>query len=152
MPRLQAAGRWADVLPTGGDHCGLEGLGAMSWKRVCKVTDVPENSLKKFWVDGIELIVVNYGSGLRAIPPICPHMEEPLEYSGVIADCTLTCTKHLWAWNLRSLDKLGETEKSLGIYEVKQEGDDVLAFVDKEIVYEFDEEDDVDDDDFFKKV
>ena len=44
-----------------------------------------------------------------------------------------------------------ETEKALGIYEVRQEGDDLLAFVDKEIVYEFDEDDDMDDDDFFKK-
>jgi toluene monooxygenase system ferredoxin subunit len=124
----------------------------MSWKRVCKVTDVPENSLKKCWVGGIALIIVNYGSGFRAMPPICPHMEEPLEDSGVVADCTLTCTKHLWAWNLRSLEKLGETEKPLRIYEVKQEGDHVLAFVDKEIVYEFDEEGDMDEDDFFKKT
>jgi toluene monooxygenase system ferredoxin subunit len=123
----------------------------MSWKRVCKATDVPVNTLKKFWVDGIELVVVNYGAGFRAIPPICPHMEEPLAESGVVANCALTCTKHLWSWDLRSLEKLGETERPLGIYEVKQEGGDVLAFVDKEIVYEFDEEDDMDDDDFFKK-
>jgi toluene monooxygenase system ferredoxin subunit len=123
----------------------------MSWKRVCKAADVPENTLKKFWVDGIELIVVNYGSGFRAIPPMCPHMQEPLEESGVIGNCALTCTKHLWSWDLRTLDKLGETEKPLGTYEVKQQGDDVLAFVDKEIVYEFEEEGDMDDDDFFKK-
>lgn len=123
----------------------------MSWKRICKVTDVPKDSLKKFWVDGIALVVANYGSGFRAFPPVCPHMEEPLEESGIIADCTLTCTKHLWAWNLRTLDKLGETEKTLGIYETKQEGDNILVFVDKEIVYAFDDEDDMDDDDFFKK-
>ncbi len=123
----------------------------MSWKRICKVTDVPEDSLKRFWVDGIALVVANYGSGFRAFPPVCPHMEEPLEESGIIADCTLTCTKHLWAWNLRTLDKLGETEKTLGIYETKQEGDNILVFVDKEIVYAFDDEDDMDDDDFFKK-
>jgi toluene monooxygenase system ferredoxin subunit len=124
----------------------------MSWKRVCKATDVPENTLKKYWVDGIALIIVNYGSGFRAIPPICPHMEEPLEESGIIANCALTCSKHLWSWDLRSLDKLGETEKLLGTYEVKQDGDDVLAFVDKEIVYEFEDEDDMDDEDFFKQA
>lgn len=124
----------------------------MSWKRVCKASDVPANSLRKFWVEGIALIVVNYGDGFRAIPPICPHMEEPLEESGVIADCTLTCTKHLWAWDLRSLDRLGETEKDLGTYEVRQDGDDVVVFVDKEIVYDFDEDDDMDDDDFFSKA
>ena len=63
--------------------------------------------LKKFTVDGIALVIANYGSGFRAIPPMCPHMEEPLEESGVIADCTLTCTKHLWSWDLSSLDNAG---------------------------------------------
>lgn len=122
----------------------------MSWKRICKVSDVPANSVKKFWIDGIALVVANYGSGFRAIPPVCPHMEEPLEDSGVIANCKLTCTKHLWSWDLRTLEKLGETEKPLGTYDVKQEGEDLLAFVDKEIVYEFEEEDDdMDDEKFF---
>ena len=40
-------------------------------------------------------------SGFRAIPPLCPHMEEPLEESGIIANCALTCTKHLWSWDLQ---------------------------------------------------
>jgi toluene monooxygenase system ferredoxin subunit len=124
----------------------------MSWKRVCKVTDVPENCLRRFTVDGVALVIANYGSGFRAIPPLCPHMEEPLEESGVIADCALTCTKHLWSWDLSSLAMLGETERPLKTYEVKLENDDVLAFIDKELVYEFEEEDDMADDDFFSKA
>jgi toluene monooxygenase system ferredoxin subunit len=79
-------------------------------------------------------------------------MEEPLEESGVIADCALTCTKHLWSWDLSSLAMLGETERPLKTYEVKLENDDVLAFIDKELVYEFEEEDDMADDDFFSKA
>jgi nitrite reductase/ring-hydroxylating ferredoxin subunit len=124
----------------------------MSWKRVCKVTDVPENCLRRFTVDGVALVIANYGSGFRAIPPLCPHMEEPLEESGVIADCALTCTKHLWSWDLSSLAMLGETERPLKTYEVKLENDDVLAFIDKELVYEFEDEDDMADDDFFSKA
>jgi nitrite reductase/ring-hydroxylating ferredoxin subunit len=124
----------------------------MSWKRVCKVTDVPENCLRRFTVDGVALVIANYGSGFRAIPPLCPHMEEPLEESGVIADCALTCTKHLWSWDLSSLAMLGETERPLKTYEVKLENDDVLAFIDKELVYEFEDEDDMADDDFFGKA
>jgi toluene monooxygenase system ferredoxin subunit len=124
----------------------------MSWKRVCKVTDVPENGLRKFSVDGVALVIANYGSGFRAIPPLCPHMEEPLEESGVIADCALTCTKHLWSWDLSSLAMLGETERPLKTYELKLENDDVLAFIDKELVYEFEDEDDMADDDFFSKA
>ncbi|MGA7490612.1 MAG: Rieske 2Fe-2S domain-containing protein [Xanthobacteraceae bacterium] len=124
----------------------------MSWKRVCKAIEVPENSLRKFTVDGVTLVVANYGSGFRAIPPLCPHMEEPLEESGVIAECALTCTKHLWSWDLSSLDMLGETERPLKTYEVKLENGDILAFIDKELVYEFEDADDVEDDDFFSKA
>jgi toluene monooxygenase system ferredoxin subunit len=124
----------------------------MTWKRVCKATDVPESSLKKFTVDGVTLVIANYGSGFRAIPPLCPHMQEPLEESGVIAQCALTCTKHLWSWDLSSLEMLGETERPLKTYEVKSENGDVLAFIDKELVYEFEDEDDMADDDFFSKA
>lgn len=121
----------------------------MSWKRICKASDVPENALRKFHVDGIDIVVANYGEGFRAIPPICPHMEEPLAESGVIAKCVLTCTKHLWSWHLGSLEMRGETERPLKTYEVRQENGDILAFVDEELVYEFEEEDEMDDDAFF---
>jgi toluene monooxygenase system ferredoxin subunit len=124
----------------------------MTWKRVCKVTDVPENALKKFTVDDVTLVIANYGSGFRAIPPLCPHMAEPLEESGVIAQCSLTCTKHLWSWDLSSLAMLGETERQLQTYEVKLENGDILAFIEKELVYEFGDEDDMQDDDFFSKA
>ena len=123
----------------------------MGWKRVCKATDIPVNSLKQVWVDGIALVIANYGEGFRAFPPVCPHMEEPLEQSGIVAGCVLTCTKHLWSWDLKSLAKQGETEKDLQTYQVKQENGEILAFVDKELLYEFEKADDMDDDDFFKK-
>jgi nitrite reductase/ring-hydroxylating ferredoxin subunit len=124
----------------------------MTWKRVCKIADVPENTLKKFTVDDVTLVIANYGGGFRAIPPLCPHMEEPLEESGVIANCALTCTKHLWSWDLNSLDMLGETERPLQSYEVKLENGDILAFIDKELVYESEDDDDIQDDDFFSKA
>lgn len=122
----------------------------MSWKRICGLADVAENGLKKFDVDGISVLIANYGEGIKAIPPICPHMEEPLEDSAIIARCVMTCTKHLWAWDLRTLAMQGETEKPLRAYEVKQENGDIFALLDQEIIYEFQEEED-DLDDFFSK-
>jgi toluene monooxygenase system ferredoxin subunit len=123
----------------------------MTWKRICDTAEVPENSVKQFKVDGIPLVVVNYGEGFRAIPPICPHMEEPLAESGVVVHCVLTCTKHLWAWDLRSLEMQGETERPLKTYEVKQENGALLANIENELAYDFDAaEGDLDDDDFFK--
>jgi toluene monooxygenase system ferredoxin subunit len=123
----------------------------MSWKRICSAGDVSENTIKKFDVDGIAILVVNYGKGFRAIPPVCPHMEEPLVESGVVARCVLTCTKHLWAWNLLTLDKQGETERPLKMYEVKEEDGDLFARVDEELTYEFEAEDEMEDD-FFNKA
>ena len=120
----------------------------MSWKYLCDVAEVAENSLKLVDVEGIRIAVVNYGGGYRALPPICPHMEEPLEESGVIGNCVLTCTKHLWSWNLGSLELLGETEKPLKTYEVKKQGERLLALVEEEITYDFEGNGD-DDDDFF---
>jgi nitrite reductase/ring-hydroxylating ferredoxin subunit len=121
----------------------------MAWKRICDATEVAENSLRKFDVDGIPILLVNYGAGFRAVPPICPHMEEPLAESGIIARCILTCTKHLWAWNLQTLEMQGETEKPLKTYEIREENGAIFADIESELTYEFDSEDDADDD-FFK--
>ena len=123
----------------------------MTWKRVCSVGDVPENSVKKVDVGAFSVVVINYGQGFRVIPPVCQHMEEPLESSGIVANCVMTCTKHLWAWDLRDLSPTGEAEKPLQQYESRVEDGHVVALLDTEIVYEFEDEDELDDDAFFKK-
>jgi toluene monooxygenase system ferredoxin subunit len=122
----------------------------MTWKRVCKTSEVSENSIKKFDVDGIPILIVNYGAGFRAIPPVCPHMEEPLEESGIVARCVLTCSKHLWAWNLATLDMQGETERPLKTYEIRAYDDALFARIEGELTYEFATDDDMDDN-FFSK-
>ena len=121
----------------------------MNWKRVCAAADVPENKLKKFDVGGIAIIIANYGDGFRGFPPLCPHMEEPLDKSGIMMVGILTCSKHLWQWDLRSGDLMGETEKALLFYDVKQEGDDIFADIEIELSYDYVEEGEKDDDNFF---
>lgn len=111
----------------------------MSWKPVCAIGDVAENSMKKFAVDGVEIIVANLGDEFRAFPPLCPHMEEPLAESGLCNGGVLTCTKHLWQWNMRTGEKMGPAERDLLMYDVKQENGTVYAFVAKELVYEYEE-------------
>jgi toluene monooxygenase system ferredoxin subunit len=65
--------------------------------------------------------------------------------------CSLTCSKHLWAWDLKTIELMGaETEKPLKVYESKEENGAILANVDQELIYDFDDEGGGDDDDFFK--
>ena len=122
----------------------------MSWKRVCAAKEVPENTLKKFDVDGVTIVVANYGGGFRAFPPFCPHMEEPLVESGLLEGGVLTCSKHLWQWNLRTGEMVGMAEKPLLNYDLKQEGGDLFADVGRELAYEYAVSDDMSDDEFFK--
>ncbi|MEE8350820.1 MAG: Rieske 2Fe-2S domain-containing protein [Rhodospirillales bacterium] len=123
----------------------------MSWKKVCESSQVLENSLQKFAIDGVDIIIANYGDGFRAFPPFCPHMEEPLVSSGMMMAGILTCSKHLWQWDLRSGEILGETEKELLFYDLKREGEDIIVNFELELSYDYgdDEEDAMDDDDFF---
>lgn len=120
----------------------------MSWKKVCLTDAVSENGLKLFDVDGVAILISNLGDNhFRAYPPLCPHMEEPLEQSGICEGGVLTCTKHLWQFDMRSGAPLGPAERPLLMYDVKTEGDDVMVYVDQELEYEF-EDDDEDDFEF----
>jgi toluene monooxygenase system ferredoxin subunit len=120
----------------------------MTWKKVCDVGDVDVDTVKLFDVEGVNVLIVNYGEGYKAIPPLCPHMEEPLAESGIVVRCKLTCSKHLWAWDLRSGDLLGPAEKPLKYYETREEDGALFVNMVEELVYEFESEDDFDDDFF----
>ena len=122
----------------------------MTWKRVCGTGDVAANALKLFDVEGVPILIANLGDGFRAYPPLCPHMEEPLEQSGICEGGVLTCSKHLWQWQMLTGEPNDEvTEKPLLLYEVKCEGDDVLVNVEEELTYDYDEDQGEDDDDSF---
>lgn len=117
----------------------------MSWKKVCSVDDVAAESLRKFDVDGIPVLIANLGEEFRAYPPACPHMEEPLEQSGICKDGLLTCTKHLWQWDMSTGRARGPAEKDLLMYALKREGNDLLVEIETELLYEYDNEDEDDD-------
>ena len=119
----------------------------MAWKRVCSTEAVAPNHLASFVVDGVKVTVAALGDGGFSIfPPACPHMEEPLEQSGMCAGSVLTCSKHLYQWDMRTGEAAGPAENGLTLlrYDVKVEDGDVYACIGSELVYEH--EDDEDDD------
>ena len=114
------------------------------WQRVCATADVNDGELKRFQAGEIAVVVVGFGDEYRIIPPFCPHMAEPLHESGICRAGTLTCSKHLWQWNLLTGKEQGPAERPLLFYQSEVRDGEVWACVDKELVYEFDEEDDDD--------
>ena len=118
----------------------------MSWKAACTVTDVEAQSFKLFDVDGVSILVANLDGEWRAYPPMCPHMEEPLAESGLCSKGILTCTKHLWQWDMLTGEARGPAERAMLMYDTKLEGDQVMVLVEQEL--EYDDDDDDDDDDY----
>ena len=119
----------------------------MAWKRICSTSDVAPSRLAPFVVDGVTVVVAHLGDdGFSVFPPACPHMEEPLATSGMCSGPVLTCSKHLWQWDMRTGEAAGpeENDRTLLRYEAKVEGGNVLACIESELVYEY--EDDEDDD------
>ena len=102
----------------------------MAWTKVCEKSEIPVGSIKKVWArigGGIPIAVAHHKNGYAAIPPVCPHLEEPLEESGLVVGCKLTCTKHLWSWDLETLELQDEAELPLKTYDVKVEGDNIMV-------------------------
>lgn len=110
---------------------------AVNWKPICKLSDLREGELREMDVDHIKMLLVRSGERVFAYPPLCPHMEEPLVY-GMCDGKTLTCTKHLWQWNLSTGEAEGISEKPLLMYDVKIEGDVVYVHADVELQYDYD--------------
>ena len=120
----------------------------MTWKRVCSTGDVAPQRLASFVVDGIAVVVANLGDeGFSIFPPACPHMAEPLAESGMCSGAILTCSKHLYQWDMRTGEAAGpaENDRTMLRYDVKVEGGGVHARIENELVYQYDDDDEDDD-------
>ena len=80
----------------------------MTWKKVCAVGDVAENAVAEYDLDGTKIAVVRAGEDVFAYPLRCPHMEEPLS-SGFCDGATVTCSFHLWEWDMRTGESTSPT-------------------------------------------
>ena len=114
------------------------------WSCVCGVADLPDQGLAKFEVAGLTVLAARVEDGVRVIPPFCPHMAEPLVESGLCHGLTLTCSKHLWQWNLKSGDIQGPAEKPLKFYPSEIRDGNVWIDASSEVAYDFDEDEDDD--------
>jgi toluene monooxygenase system ferredoxin subunit len=90
---------------------------------VCRVADVPENTLKECEAEGgRKLVVANAGGEFVAFQAMCPHQDVPL-CEGLFDGQTLTCHMHLWQWDVKSGAPQGIAEAPLERYALVREGD-----------------------------
>ena len=91
-----------------------------TWKRVCRTDEVPADGMKEFAVDGTGVLIVHTGKAFVAFQAMCPHEAIPLE-QGIHDGCILTCLEHTWQFDLQTGAPVGEAEKGLQGYPLKEE-------------------------------
>jgi toluene monooxygenase system ferredoxin subunit len=114
----------------------------MAWKIACAASDVDEGNVREFDIDGIEILVSKIDGELRVYPPMCPHMEEPLDGSAICKGQVMTCTKHLWQWNLTTGNPVApsENDRCLLMYESRTDGEQLMVNIEEELEYDFDDD------------
>ena len=91
------------------------------WRRVCRREDVPQDGIKEFAVDGgSKIVIVNSGTEYFAYQAMCPHEAVPLE-QGIHDGAVLTCLEHMWQFDVRTGGPLGDADKGLNGYRLKEE-------------------------------
>jgi len=106
------------------------------WTKIGSLDSIPKGKLVPIEINGIKMILVSGHNTRIVIPKNCPHMESSLE-EGVFDGITLTCTKHLWQWQIDEGGKpIGLAEASLLTYETKEINGDLYVKVLDELKYE----------------
>lgn len=108
----------------------------MSWVKVCSVDELPERQLIEMTAGGIDMLLARTANNVVAIPPLCPHMKEPL-VNGIFDGETLTCLKHLWQWDIASGASLGEAEKPLCQYPARVKDGCIEVEVSEVLEYDY---------------
>lgn len=101
------------------------------YQKVCELDDVWEGEMNVFEVGEEEVLIVHSPGGeVRAYNPICPHQEHPL-IEGELDNCVLTCSAHLWQFDVLSGKGINPTDTSLINYPIKVEDDVIWVAVPK---------------------
>lgn len=78
----------------------------MSWTRVARVCDLQAPGPYAATVEGIDLVVIRTGSGLRAFEGRCPH-QGALLGEGQFESGVLICRNHRWRFDVDSGRRMG---------------------------------------------
>lgn len=104
----------------------------MTFEKVCKLTDIPDEGVIGVEVGETPIALVRRGAEVYALHDVCSHAEVRLS-EGEVYDQSLECWLHGSCFDLRSGKPTGPpATKPVPVYQVKIDGDDVLVSLSKE--------------------
>lgn len=94
---------------------------------VCKLSDIPTNGIKDFVIEGGEkVLIANFSERYYAYGGNCPHQGTCLA-EGFYDGAVLTCSKHLWQWDITTGKPIGLAEAPLEGYQVEIEDGEIFV-------------------------
>ena len=104
----------------------------MSFVRVAALSELESDTPKRVVVDEVPVSLVRTAGEVFAINDICSHANVSLS-EGEVDDCAIECWLHGSTFDLRTGKPSGlPATRSVPVYPVKIEGDDVLVSVTQE--------------------
>lgn len=97
-----------------------------TWEEACDAADFDGEEMLECRAGTREVLLVRSGERIVACPAICPHLEERLAF-GFADGNVLTCSKHLWQWDLGTGAPLGPAEKRLPVAAVRIENGKIFV-------------------------
>jgi nitrite reductase (NADH) small subunit len=95
--------------------------------RICGRVDLPSSGeAREITVGEKMLCIANENGAITAMDNVCPHRGGPLG-QGMIEGGKLICPWHAWAFDLKTGEAVHTPLAKVPVYEVKVEGEDVLA-------------------------
>jgi 3-phenylpropionate/trans-cinnamate dioxygenase ferredoxin subunit len=104
----------------------------MSFVRVAALSELEADTPKRVVVEEVPVSLVRTAGEVFAINDICSHANVSLS-EGEVDDCSIECWLHGSSFDLRTGKPSGlPATRSVPVYPVKIEGDDVLVSVTQE--------------------
>jgi len=95
--------------------------------RLCSVEEVSEASLKRFIVDGEEILLARFKGQYYALDEGCTHRGGPLS-EGTLEDGAITCPWHYGQFNLSTIQAMSPPPTTpLKIFKVRVENGSVFV-------------------------
>lgn len=96
--------------------------------KVASLSDLPVNQAKVVEVNGKTIALYNAGGTLYATDNTCLHQGGPLG-EGMLEGDVITCPWHMWEYDVRTGEKLGEAALKVATYPVRVVGNDIQVAI-----------------------
>ncbi len=98
--------------------------------RICSTSELPpEGQATEITIGNRVVCVANVQGAISAIDNVCIHRGGPLG-QGTIENGKIVCPWHGWQWDPRTGQAAHSSAARVSVYEIKVQGDDVLARLD----------------------